>query len=53
MLEQAAQRGGEHPVPEGVRGQVEWGPEQPCLQQEGWNLVLLEIPSNLSLFMIL
>ena len=31
MLEQAAQRGWECPIPGGVQGQVEWGPGQPGL----------------------
>ena len=31
MLEQAAHRGCEWPVPGGVQGQVGWGPGQPSL----------------------
>ena len=31
VLEQAAQRGCECPVPGGVQGQVEWGPRRPGL----------------------
>lgn len=53
MLEHAAQRGCGLPIPVGVWDQVRWGPGQLCLQQEGWNLMIFEIPSNLSHFMIL
>jgi len=56
VLEQAAQRDCGYPIPEGVQGQVGWGPGQPGLVLHvevdgpawgGWRFMILKVSSNL------